>query len=42
MFLYNREIMTFQKKKVDRFLESKGWLLPGRDKRHQKSNFLRK
>ena len=39
MFPYNRKLTTFQTKE-DRFLESKGWLLPGRDKTHQKSNFL--
>ena len=39
MFPYNRKLTTFQTKE-DRFLESKGRLLPGRDKTHQKSNFL--
>ena len=39
MFPYNQKLTTFQTKE-DRFLERKGWLLPGRDITHQISNFL--
>ena len=35
MFPYNRKLTTFETKE-DRFLERKGWLLPGRDENTSK------
>ena len=40
MFPYNRKLTTFQTKE-DRFLESKGRLLPGRDKTSKIKLFTR-